>query len=135
MIDCLILGDQIANGLTDHVSGCAILYNDGATSTEFYDTHMDSHLIYGNDWDTVIICLGINDRPDGARTRRALRELRNGIRAKNVYWLLPPENVFDLRNAVHDVAIGRQDMIIDVVGWNKNTLSPRGYKEAMSKLC
>ena len=134
MIDCLILGDQVAAGLTDHLKGCALISNDGMTSTEFYNTHSQSYLIYNNEWDTVIICLGINDRTDGIRTRNVLRELRNGIRAKNVYWMLPPESVFDIRSAVHDAALGRQDMIIDVVGWNKNMLSPRGYREAVDKM-
>ena len=134
MIDCLVIGDQIANGMIEHVRGCALVSAPGITSKDFLNTHSKSHLIYNNEWDTVIICLGVNDNPNSVRILNDLREIRNGITAKNVYWMLPPESMFDIRNAVHDAAMGRQDMIIDVVGWNKNTVTPRGYKEAADKL-
>ena len=134
MIDCLIIGDQVADGMIEHVKGCALLSSPGMTISEFYREHIRSHLIYNNDWDMVIICVGINERSDNRHTIDVLRELRHGIRATNVYWMLPPESMFDVRNAVHDAAMGRQDMIIDVAGWNKNTLSPRGYREAASKI-
>ena len=134
MIDCLIIGDQIADGMTDHIKGCALIAEPNKNIEEFWSEHSRSRLIYNNDWDMVIICLGINERNYYRHTVDTLRELRNGIRAKDVYWLLPPESMFDMRNAVHDAAMGRQDMIIEVAGWNKNTLSPRGYREAASKI-
>lgn len=133
MIDCLIIGDEIANKLTDYVSGCASLTKPYISSHGFYVEFGNAHLIRA-DWDTVIISLGMSDPPSGKNTREVLRELRHGITAKMVYWILPPESHMEIRNAVHDAAMGRQDGLIDVAGWTRTGPTVYGYKEIANKM-
>ena len=134
MIDCLILGDQIAADLAAHLSGCISFAKPGITSREFNNSYNGTHLIYNNEWDTVIISLGMSDDPTGKKTKDALKELRHGIRAKHVMWILPPENQWDLRTAVHDVAMGRQDGLLEVTGWSRNAPTVYGYREMANKV-
>ena len=133
MIDCMILGDQVADGLRDYISGCIPLTVPSITSQEYITRFYDHHMIVNNDWDTVIISLGINDT-SLKKTDIVLREFRHNIRAKHVFWVLPPENLWELRTVVHDVAMGRQDGLIDVPGWNRNHPSVWGFRELANKL-
>ena len=134
MIDCLILGDQVADGLRDYVSGCIPLTVPAITSQEYLNRYYGNLMIANNDWDTVIISLGINDTGSFKKTDIALREFRNTIKAKHVFWILPPENMWDLRTVVHDVAMARQDGLIEVPGWNRNYPSVWGFRNMAAKL-
>ena len=133
MIDCLILGDDTANALTNYITGCAAITAVGASSSVFGSTYKDAGLIRAN-WDTVIISLGVYDGPDARGTKRALQELRSGIRAKMVYWILPPEYHMEIRNAVHDAAMGNRDGVIEVSGWSRYGPTAYGYKEIEKKI-
>jgi hypothetical protein len=135
MIECLLMGDEIAEGMALYAKGCAIATVSHITSDDFESKFRVSPLIQGTKWDYVIISLGLYDNPDGKHTKAALRDIRHRIDAKTVYWLLPPESMEDLRNAVHAVAMGRMDGVIEMVGIQKNgSISPAGYKQMYSKL-
>ena len=134
MIDCLILGDQVADGLRDHISGCVPITVPAITSHEYIYKYYNNSMIVNNDWDTIIISLGINDTTGTKRTKNALTEFRHNIKAKHVFWILPPESLMDLRTVVHDVAMGRQDGLIEVAGWNRSYPSVWGFREMASKL-
>lgn len=133
MIDCLIIGDEIADKLTDYISGCATLTRPNISSVDYQSEFGDANLIRAG-WDTVIISLGMSDNSNGPATKVALRELRHGIKANMVYWILPPESRMEIRNAVHDVAMGRQDGLIDVLGWTRTGPTVYGYKEIANKV-
>ena len=135
MIDCLLLGDQVADGLRDYISGCVPLTVQQVTSYDYIKMFDRNTLINGEEWTTVIISLGVNDNPDGRHTKTWLRDLRHRIKADQVFWILPPELVMELRSAVHDVALAKNDGLIDVVGWQKNLMpSQWGYREIADKL-
>ena len=133
MIDCLIMGDEIADKLADYISGCATLIRPNISSSNFQAELGHTNLVR-TDWDTVIISLGMSDNLNGRETRDALRELRHGVKASMVYWILPPESHMEVRNAVHDVAMGRQDGLIDVTGWTRTGPTVNGYKEIANKV-
>ena len=134
MIDCLILGDQVADGLRDYISGCIPITVPAATSQDYTDRFFGNPMIINNDWDTVIISLGINDTGNLKKTDAVLREFRHSIKSKHVFWILPPEHMWDLRTVVHDVAMGRQDGLIEVPGWNRSHPSVWGFREMADKL-
>lgn len=134
MIDCLILGDQVADGLRDYISGCISLTIPAATSNDYSQRFFANPMIINNDWDTVIISLGINDNYSEKTTKNTLREFRHTIKARHVFWILPPENMWDIRTVVHDVAMARQDGLIEVPGWNRNYPSVWGFRDMANKL-
>lgn len=133
MIDCLILGDDTASALTNYINGCAAITAVGASSNTFISLYGNAGLIR-TPWDTVIISLGVYDHPDARGTKKALQDLRNSVNAKMVYWILPPEYHMDIRSAVHDVAMGRRDGLIDVLGWSRYGPTVYGYREIEKKI-
>ena len=133
MMDCLILGDDTASALTNYITGCAAITAAGASSSVFESLYGNARLIR-TPWDTVIISLGVYDSPDARGTKKALQDLRNSVNAKMVYWILPPEYHMDIRSAVHDVAMGRRDGLIDVLGWSRSGPTVYGYREIEKKI-
>ena len=129
MIECLILGDSIAKGISDIRKECVAYVKSGVNS---YD-YVNRHVLYtqGNTQaTTVIISLGSNDYKN-INTFEELDTLRQLIQADRVYWILP--NIKETkRRAVWDVANKYHDWVIDARGHDRSpdTVHPtyKGYK-------
>lgn len=84
MLECLIIGDSIAQGIANVRTECVDYANVGWTSKQTVQ-------VYGNrnlESDTVIISLGTNDTKY-VNTQKELSRLRSKIRAKKVIWIVP----------------------------------------------
>lgn len=123
MIDCLILGDSIAVGVSKNRPECDVIAKSGITSPNFVKAHITKNLSA----DTVVISLGSNDA--GVNTLQALTKLRKSIRAKSVYWILPARFT-DARDAVEEVALKNGDTIVRIPDVSTDGIHPtsRGYK-------
>lgn len=123
MIDCLILGDSIAVGVSKNRPECDAIAKSGITSPNFVKAHITKNLSA----DTVVISLGSNDA--GVNTLQALTKLRKTIRAKSVYWILPARFT-DARDAVEEVALKNGDTIVRIPDVSTDGIHPtsRGYK-------
>lgn len=123
MIDCLILGDSIAVGVSKNRPECDVIAKSGITSPNFVKAHITKNLSA----DTVVISLGSNDT--GVNTLQALTKLRKTIRAKSVYWILPARFT-DARDAVEEVALKNGDTIVRIPDVSADGIHPtsRGYK-------
>jgi lysophospholipase L1-like esterase len=129
MIECLILGDSIAKGISDVRKECVAYVKSGINS---YD-YVNRHVLYtqGNtEAKTVIISLGSNDLKN-VNTFEELDTLRQLVKADRVYWILP--NIKETkRRAVWDVANKYHDWVIDARGHDRSpdTVHPtyKGYK-------
>lgn len=123
MIDCLILGDSIAVGVSKNRPECDVIAKSGITSPNFVKAHITKNLSA----DTVVISLGSNDA--GVNTLQALTKLRKTIRAKSVYWILPARFT-DARDAVEEVAMKNGDTIVRIPDVSADGIHPtsRGYK-------
>jgi lysophospholipase L1-like esterase len=110
MIECLILGDSIAKGISDVRKECVAYVKSGINS---YD-YVNRHVLYtqGNTQaKNVIISLGSNDL-QSIKTFEELDTLRQLVKADRVYWIIP--NIKEIkRRAVRDVAKKYNDSIID----------------------
>lgn len=84
MIECLILGDSIAQGVHHYRKECTAHTQVGINSAKFVKKYSVQKLSA----ETVIISLGTNDSED-MDTYRSLEKLRKKIKAKKVYWILP----------------------------------------------
>jgi len=129
MIECLILGDSIAKGISDVRKECVAYVKSGVNS---YD-YVNRHVLYtqGNTQAaTIIISLGSNDLKN-VNTFEELDTLRQLVKADRVYWILP--NIKETkRRAVWDVANKYHDWVIDARGHDRSpdTVHPtyKGYK-------
>lgn len=129
MIECLILGDSIAKGISDVRKECVAYVKSGVNS---YD-YVNRHVLYtqGNTQaTTVIISLGSNDYKK-INTFEELDTLRQLVKADRVYWILP--NIKETkRKEVWMVASKYNDIVIDARNHDRSpdTVHPtyKGYK-------
>lgn len=114
MLECLILGDSIAQGIKQHRPECVLQAQQGISSHNFNKRWPQP--LQAN---AVIISLGSNDT-DNIRSLWELMQLRSRVTAKQVYWILPANNtnvedmIRVLARDYHDHVLGfepRQDKI------------------------
>ena len=127
MLECLILGDSIAVGTHQTRPECVSYAKGGITSQRFnriYTQKFNS--------DTVIISLGSNDH-SFIHTKDELIKLRQRIRAKKVYWILPAGNaknsgvhIMDIQLIVEEIAHRYQDWIIKIPNLSEDGVHPTG---------
>jgi lysophospholipase L1-like esterase len=129
MIECLILGDSIAKGISDVRKECVAYVQSGINS---YD-YVNRHVLYtqGNTQaKTVIISLGSNDYKN-IKTFEELDTLRQLVKADRVYWILP-NNKETKRKEVWMIAEKYKDIVIDARSHDRSpdAVHPtyKGYK-------
>jgi lysophospholipase L1-like esterase len=103
-VDCTILGDSIAVGVSRVMSECR---SDAAIgrATPHQSVPLGTSRL-------VVISLGSNDSNE-ATAERNLRHLRSSVRAERVVWLIPTAPL-GVREVVRRVAHDFGDRIIDV---------------------
>ena len=108
MLECLILGDSIAVGVSQVRKECVAYVQGGITSQGFINK-------YGFTFQqakTVIISLGANDYY--LKTELYIEKLRSNTKADRVFWLLPRyDRVPKAVEAVKIVASRYGDVVIE----------------------
>lgn len=106
MIECLILGDSIAQGVSQIRTECVTLAQSGINSHDWVKKFIDKI----QPAKTVIISLGSNDLL-GVNTQAELTKIRNSINTDRVYWIVPAIKPM-VQDIVQDVAYTNQDTIV-----------------------
>ena len=131
MLECLIIGDSIAVGVSEFRKECRAHVQGGITSAGFIKKFGDRPEAAK----IVVISLGANDY--GVPTEPYIEQIRRNIKAAVVFWLLPrqdrvPEAVASIRS----VAYRYGDQVID----RPKDVSPdgihptaNGYRELADK--
>lgn len=128
MIECLIVGDSIAVGVSQVRKECQAIVKSGINSANWNRQHL--HRL--RPAKTLIISLGANDL--GVNTEENIRRLRETAQADRVFWLLPsqrlkPEQVRAVKFVAQDfgdTVIPRPEKNISADGVHPTY---RGYKE------
>ena len=125
MLDCLILGDSIAQGISTVRKECVAYVQSGINSRNWNNKYIVKDLSA----DTVIISLGTND-PETMNTFKELLSLRELVAGKKVFWVMPPINPA-VQDMVRIIARNYKDTIIEIPELSKDKVHPtgRGYKE------
>lgn len=87
MLECLILGDSIAVGVSMQRPECRSIAKGGINSETWVNKHISKDLSAK----TVIISLGANDHKY-VKTKRELETIRANVRAEKVFWIDPGED-------------------------------------------
>ena len=133
MIDCLLLGDSIAVGLYHHVAPCESLSKSGWNT---YQWNRD-YLKYDLTAETVIISLGSNDHK-GIKTQEELEKMRDNIKARRVFWILPKGNspkgglpIIEVQRIIKVIAALHGDTVITITRAESDGIHPSwaGYKQ------
>ena len=129
MLECLILGDSIAAGISMNRPECAVHAKVGITSRKFVDSNITKELAAK----TVIISLGSNDS-ENMKTLKELFTLREVVKADRVYWVLPANSAKKLE-AVEIVADKFEDKTVKITELSKDGVHPtrRGYQTLVSQ--
>lgn len=107
MIECLIVGDSIAVGVSQVRKECVAYAKSGINSRDWNKKYL-SKLQPAK---TVIISLGANDL--GVNTEENIRTLRSKVKADKVFWLLPSQKLKPKQvEAVIRVAFDFDDVFI-----------------------
>ncbi len=107
MLECLIVGDSIAVGVSQVRPECQSIAKSGINSANWNKLHL--HKLQPTK--TLIISLGANDL--GIDTEAHIRKLREKAQADRVFWLLPSQKLKpDQVRAVKFVAGDYGDTVI-----------------------
>jgi lysophospholipase L1-like esterase len=88
MLECLIVGDSIAVGVSQVRPECQSIAKSGINSSDCNKKHL--HKL--KPARTLVISLGANDYK-GINTEGHIRSLRTNAQADRVFWLLPSQRL------------------------------------------
>lgn len=131
MIDCMLIGDSIAVGSHRFRKDCEMHAKGGITSKGWLDKFKDVDL----NASTMIISLGTNDWDKG-NTFLYLKQLREKVKAKQVFWIAPhPDSKPKALADVQKIAKIYNDVVITTRRYEVDKIHPNydGYKELMNK--
>lgn len=125
MIDCLILGDSIAKGVSDIRTECVAYVESGINSKDWNDKFVKKI----SPANTTIISLGSNDFKN-LNTEIELVALRSFVNSEKVYWIIPAIKS-DKQNIVKKIARLYGDTFIIIPELSQDKIHPtyNGYRQ------
>jgi lysophospholipase L1-like esterase len=135
MLECLIIGDSIAVGVSIVRKECVSYSKVGWNSWQWNKDYLSKSV--DKPYETIIISLGANDHA-GVKTELELQKMRSNIKGKRVFWISPGmERKPVAQTAIEKIAIEYGDTVLDRP---KNSMSSdkvhptmKGYKELAEK--
>jgi len=116
MLECLILGDSIAQGIANIRTECVDYAHVGYDSRRINNLYKTTNLSA----ETVIISLGTNDNKY-IDTYKELVQLRSRIKAKRVIWIMPSAvnpnsgtNIDVVQASVESIAGAHGDRVLTI---------------------
>ena len=127
MLECLILGDSIAKGISQVRNECVAYAQNGINSRDYNDTFLRK--FSQKQSKTTIISLGSNDYKN-LNTGVELVALRTNVNADRIYWIMPaikPEK----QEIVKRIAKQFNDTLIIIPELSPDRVHPsnRGYRQ------
>jgi hypothetical protein len=125
MLDCLILGDSIAYGVSNIRTECVAYAKSGINSTDWNNKYRNKVV----DSKVTIISLGTNDVKQ-LNTEVELIALRSRIRVGRVFWIMPPIKP-EKQQIVRNIAKAYGDNVIRITELSTDKIHPtyNGYKK------
>ena len=125
MLDCLILGDSIAQGISTVRKDCVAYVQSGINSRNWNNKYIVNDLSAN----IVIISLGTND-PETMNTFKELLALRELVAGKKVFWVMPPIKP-NVQEIVKIISKNYKDTVIEIPQLSKDKVHPTstGYKQ------
>lgn len=114
MLECLIIGDSIAQGIAQAKPECAAIVRSGITTKGWFQ-HFENHPTYKERaYRIVVISLSTNDMYNGL-TSEYLFNVRNQVKAHMVIWIAP-SNIRKPKQyqMVKEIANEFKDRILDI---------------------
>jgi len=111
MIDCMILGDSIAVGVSAVRPECVSHSRSGWNSSRWNQDYLSA--ASSKSYKTIVISLGANDHA-GVRTEAELRKMRESIKGSKVFWISPGQQRKPVAQAaIEKIAKEYGDTVLD----------------------
>lgn len=127
MLDCMIIGDSIAQGIHQHRAECVAYTRTGVNSQHWNQLYLRNDLRAKS----VIISLGSNDHA-AIRTRAELQRIREKVgTGARVYWIMPAIKP-EIQEIVEQMALDYGDTVVPIFKQiSKDGVHPTGagYRE------
>lgn len=125
MMECMILGDSIAYGVSNIRKECVAYAKSGINSHDWVTKNIDRDLSAK----TVIISLGSNDLKN-VNTREEIVRVRNKVKAGRVFWILPAIKP-NVQAIVREVAQQYSDTVLPIAQLSTDGVHPtyNGYRQ------
>jgi len=129
MLECLVIGDSIAQGISNIRKECIAYVKSGINSRNWNNRYVMKDLSAN----TVIISLGTND-PETMNSFKELILLRQMVYGKKVIWVMPPIKP-SVQDIVRIIATNYNDTILEIPELSKDKVHPtiNGYKQLAEK--
>jgi lysophospholipase L1-like esterase len=129
MFECLVIGDSIAQGISNVRKECVAYVKSGINSKNWNNRYVMKDLSAN----TVIISLGTND-PETMNSFKELLLLRQLVYGKKVIWVMPPIKP-PVQDIVRIIANSYSDTILEIPELSKDKVHPttNGYKQLAEK--
>jgi hypothetical protein len=125
MMDCLILGDSIAAGVSFYRPECVSIVKKGISSKKWNVAYMNRPSFDMMEYNSAIISLGSNDDAY-TESYEMLEEIRGTVKAKTVFWVMPAVNKY-AQDAIFKLARYHNDKIIYMKEVSKDGIHPTEY--------
>lgn len=128
MMDCLVLGDSIAVGVSQFRTECVSISKSGITSSNWIKYNINRPAFDMIDYRSAVISLGANDNAY-VETEASLAELRATLKAEVVFWIMPNNNQH-AQKVILKLAARNGDRIVYIKSIAKDGIHPttEGYK-------
>jgi hypothetical protein len=114
MLECLILGDSIANGLSQAKKECVSITRSGITSEKWYRGFGSNPFFRDDKYKVAVISLGTNDLVADS-TSESLYIIRRSIDADMIIWILPSATLKPKqRQIVIEMSNEFKDKVLDI---------------------
>ena len=130
MIECLIMGDNIAVGTRQFRPECVMIATNNINSYDWINKNITNAPFIAK---SVIISLGSNDNKF-INTESELRTLRELTKGDHIYWILPPTKP-NIGETIKKIAAEYGDTVVPVTQLQANGIHPSsvGYKDIVQK--
>jgi lysophospholipase L1-like esterase len=111
MLDCMIIGDSIAVGVSMARPECVSYSKGGWNSWQWNKDYLPQAITKQSK--TLIISLGANDHK-GVKTEQELRKMRAAVKADRVFWISPGKERKPIpQDAIERIAQEYGDVVLD----------------------
>jgi hypothetical protein len=122
MLECLIIGDSIAQGIVDYNKKCYSYTKVGISPDNFLKKYGDKISMNNK---ITIVSIGSNNPKNEYILNQNLNKIRNKINSKKILWILPKNH--KIKKTILNFAIKNNDKYVEFqVG--KDNVHPKSYK-------
>ena len=116
MLECMIIGDSIGNGIKSVMKDCVSITEIGINSENWYKKYHNRPMLDMQEYRYTVISLGSNDANEDSGGW--MQRVRSKLKADRVIWILPSDTVKPQQRAIVERAAAKNgDIVLSIKQW------------------